>query len=279
MQNGKKTVCWKIAVFLVLLNAIGWIGWWIASSDGSVEARDLGTLVWLIGPLIVSLVIRLISRDWDDIGIGFTFKGNWRWYIYSFLIFPVIIGLLLLIGFIFSSLSFSSFRAGTFISALGASLVFTVVKNIAEEFSWRGFMTPKVKKLIPLVPAGHLVTGIFWGLWHIPYYLALLDRGALEGYTSIRMAVFLPMVILGITLSGVLFGEIRLVTGSVWPGVLMHTVSNLLTVTLLTGNHIAFSGKTEILFTPGWHGIIFMIVISLAGCMVYGKRKAREKSS
>jgi hypothetical protein len=41
---------------------------------------------------------------------------------------------------------------------------------LGEEIGWRGYLLPKT---LPLgLPAAHLITGVIWGLWHVPIVLA-----------------------------------------------------------------------------------------------------------
>lgn len=54
---------------------------------------------------------------------------------------------------------------------------------------------------------GHLLVGLIWGIWHIPYYLALIDKADFAAYTSQNLAVFLPMVILGMALAGIFLAK------------------------------------------------------------------------
>ena len=267
----KKTLI-KIVLYLVILNLISWAGLFLAVSDGSAETRDLALLIWLIAPLLTSLAIRLFSRDWSGLGLRPGFRNNGRWYFFSIIVFPAIIAITLLAGILFRAVSLDGFSGSLFLGSVAASLVFTFVKNVSEEFSWRGFMTVKMNDTVKFPIAGHLLTGFFWGLWHIPYYLVLLDRVTLDAYTSLGMGIFLPFTILGITVCGLLFGALRMKTGSVWPGVIMHTLSNCLTVTLLTGGHLKVAPRTELIFTPGWHGIISIILFALAGFWLMRKK-------
>ena len=267
----RKTVR-NLIVFVIVFNLLAWLGWMVAR-DGTVESVGLGTLIWLGAPLLVSLVVRLFSRDWKDLGLSPKFKNNGKWYAFSFLVFPVIVSLVLLAGAIFGGISLPGFRVGPFFQALvGAFFSFTLVKNIFEEFAWRGYLTPKVNSVIKKPIVGHLLVGLIWGTWHIPYYLALVDKATLAAYTSQELATFLPMVVLGTTLAGIVFGEMRLITGSTWPAYLMHMMSNIIILTLLVGGYLDVAKGTEFLFTPSWEGIITMILITLAGLWLYRRR-------
>jgi membrane protease YdiL (CAAX protease family) len=270
IQNNKATFR-NLIIFVIVFNLLGWRGWMIAQ-DGNKEAVGLGNLIWLGAPLLVSLLIRLFSKDWKDMGLKPNFKGNARWYAFSFLAFPVIIAIVLSVGALFGGVSLANFKVELFFQAITLAFVSTFIKNILEEFAWRGFLTPKVDSLGINTIAGHLLVGLIWGIWHIPYYLALVSKTQFAAYTSQNLAVFLPMVILGMTVAGILFGEIRLITGSTWPAVLMHTISNITIIALLVDGYADVSSKTELLFTPSWEGILTMVLILLAGLWLYRQR-------
>ena len=270
-KHHKKTIR-NLIIFVIAFNLLAWLGWMVAQ-DGTAESVGLGTLIWLGAPLLVSLVIRLFSKDWKDIGFKPNFRDNGKWYAFSFLVFPAIVILVLLIGAIFGGVSLANFQVGSFFQALVAAFFsFTLVKNIFEEFAWRGYLTPKVNAVVKRPIVGHLLVGLIWGTWHIPYYLTLLDRASFAAYTSQELAIFLPMVILGMTLAGILFGEIRLITGSTWPAWLMHMMSNVIILTLLIDGYVEVGSKTELLFTPSWEGILTMIMITIAGLWLYRQR-------
>ena len=273
-ENHGKTVR-NLIIYVIAFNLLSWLGWMVAQ-DGTVESIGLGTLIWLSAPLLVSILIRLFSKDWKDIGIKPNFGGNGKWYAFGLLIFPVIVTLVVLIGALFGGVSLANFQAGPFFQGLVAAFFsFTFVKNIFEEFAWRGYLTPKVNSVVKRPIVGHLLVGLIWGLWHIPYYLTLIDKTQLAAYTSQELAIFLPMVILGTTLAGIVFGEIRLITGSTWPAWLMHMMSNVIILTLLVDGYLSVAKETEFLFTPSWEGIITMILITLTGLWLY-QRRARN---
>ena len=107
-----------------------------------------------------------------------------RWYAFSFLVFPVIVAVVLLIGALFGGISLTNFNLGLFLQALAVAFISNFIKNIFEEFAWRGYLTPKVNSLGINTIAGHLLVGLIWGTWHIPYYLALVSKTQLAAYSS-----------------------------------------------------------------------------------------------
>ena len=53
--------------------------------------------------------------------------------------------------------------------ALLAAMAFMAVLGPVEEFGWRGLMLPLLQRRMAPVWAG-LVTGVVWGLWHLPAF-------------------------------------------------------------------------------------------------------------
>ncbi len=270
--ENRKTTIRNLIIFVIVFNVLGWLGWMVAQ-DGSADALGLGNLIWLAAPLLVSLLLRLFSKDWRDMGLAPRFGGNGKWYLFSIVVFPLIVTAVLLTGLLFGGVSLANFAGGLFFQALGVAFISTFVKNILEEFAWRGYLTPKVNTLVKNRIAGHLLVGFIWGTWHIPYYLGLLDQATLASYTSQSLATFLPMIVMGTTLAGIIFGEIRLITGSTWPAVLMHTMSNVVILTLLVDGHVSVSSA---LFTPSWEGVLTMIFITAAGVWLYRRGRNHE---
>jgi membrane protease YdiL (CAAX protease family) len=147
-QNNKGTIR-NLIIFVVAINAIAWLAYFFAQGAGIPEAQSLGMLIWLVSPLLVSILLRLFTKDWKDIGIKPNLKGNGKWYAFSILIYPVIVAIVLLIGLLFGGISVTDFSASLFVQAIAVRLVSSFIKNIFEEFGWRGYLTPKVNSSIP----------------------------------------------------------------------------------------------------------------------------------
>jgi membrane protease YdiL (CAAX protease family) len=83
------------------------------------------------------------------------------------------------------------------------------------------------------------------------------------------------MAILGITAAGIVFGEIRLITGSTWPALFMHAVNNAVITVVLTGGFFQVRRRTGFLLSPGMEGILSIVLITLAGLWLYRQRIQR----
>jgi len=106
----KKTIRY-IVIFSVLVNVVAWIG---PLLGGDPTSPGLGVLIWGTAPILVSLLMRAVTRDWSDLGARPAIKKNIRWYLVSLLAYPVAIGLALFIGSLISASSISFFDFGLF---------------------------------------------------------------------------------------------------------------------------------------------------------------------
>ena len=95
------------------------------------------------------------------------------------------------------------------------------ISALGEELGWRGFLVPQLAKVMPF-PRVAFVSGIIWALWHYPIILfSTAYRGA--GPLWYTVACFTIMVV-GF---GFMFAWMRLKSGSVWIGMILHASHNL----------------------------------------------------
>jgi membrane protease YdiL (CAAX protease family) len=96
---------------------------------------------------------------------------------------------------------------------------FSVVSALGEEAGWRGYLLPSLLQL-GIWPA-MLLTGLLHGLWHFPVILLT------PYYHSAGSPwIVLPEFLVVLTLAGVIYGYLRLWTGSLWPPILLHASIN-----------------------------------------------------
>jgi membrane protease YdiL (CAAX protease family) len=105
-----------------------------------------------------------------------------------------------------------------FLATVG--MVGSCLSALGEELGWRGFLVPQLAKVTSF-PRVALISGATWTLWHYPLILFADYHGAGPVWYSI--ACFTVMV-LGISF---LFAWMRLKSGSVWTGMLLHASHNL----------------------------------------------------
>jgi membrane protease YdiL (CAAX protease family) len=91
---------------------------------------------------------------------------------------------------------------------------------LGEEIGWRGFLVPQLAKRYSYTTTA-LVTGIIWSLWHYPVLIfADYNSGTPVWY---GLSCFTVMVV---SISFV-FAWMRLKSGSLWTGALLHASHNL----------------------------------------------------
>jgi hypothetical protein len=84
----------------------------------------------------------------------------------------------------------------------------------------------------------------------MPLYVYWMTRTDFGATTSLPWPLFIPIFFVGVIAVAVVFGELRLRTGSIWPGVLMHTIGGALVNTLILDGYLRFSGHGDAFFSP-----------------------------
>ena len=232
----------------------------------------LGQLLWIIAPLSVMLVLRIFGGDgWGDFGLRPNFKGNGFWWLVSILVFPVVITISVLIGTLFGGLELDVNMLSVFMAALLPGLMAAMIKNIFEEFAWRGYLAPKVYSLNMNIWLSHAIVGLVWGAWHLPFVFVFWPY-----LTANMLWYFVPLLLVGTISQSIVYGEIRLATASVLPAWVMHTIGNTIGNTLLLSGFIQLSSGKELWFSPGAESIVSIILMFAVGYWLHQRRKNIE---
>lgn len=106
------------------------------------------------------------------------------------------------------------FLTGTF------GLVRSVSSALGEEIGWRGFLVPELSKTTSFTVTS-LISGMVWSLWHYPILIyGDYNAGTPTWY---GLTCFTVMVISG----SFIFAWMRLKSGSLWTGAILHASHNL----------------------------------------------------
>jgi membrane protease YdiL (CAAX protease family) len=231
----------------------------------------LGQLVWIVTPPGVALLLRLLSDGWDDLGLRPYFKGNGFWWWASVLVFPVVLTLSALFGTLFGGIDLDASLFPAFLAALIPALIAAMVKNVFEEVAWRGYLAPKVYSLDWNIWLSHAIVGLIWGAWHLPFVLVLWPY-----LTPGMLWAFVPLLLVGTIGQSVVYGEIRLATGSVWPAWAMHTIGNALGNALLLSGVIQLAPGRELWYSPGAEGVISVLAMFAIGYWLHQRGKNKR---
>lgn len=273
----------NLLIFSLVIIASGWLYQIVnVIFPGPTPEENLGLLLWLLTPLATVLLLRWLGGDrWGDFGGRLHLKGNWGWYALSLLIYPLTIAVTLSLGALTGQVSLEGLEAkglSALLAVMGMGVAAAAIKNIFEEFAWRGYLTPRFKALGLSNLSNHLLTGLIWGLWHIPYWLFFLGQDAISSVTSVGAGWFIVLAFIGIFPTALVLGELRLKTDSLWPAWLAHNVTNVLSAQLVTEGFIRLTNPAaEILFEPGGGGVVMMVLFTLVGIwMLSNKRQDKN---
>lgn len=258
----------NIAIFALLVNGLAWLG---PVLGGTPTAPGLGVLVWATAPVVAALVMKFLLRDPVLLGMKPAFPGNGRWYGLSLLYYPAAIGLVLALGLLTGAGRLGDFSAGAFVTVLIPLAVSYLIFAFLEEFGWRGYLVPRVAEVNDGL-LGHAIVGLIWASWHFPYMRELW------GHTTAEPVLLLPLFLVGTIVSAVVYGEIRLRTGFLWPAVLMHWVGNSLANTLLSGGFVTLAPGREWLGSFGVEGVLMIGIAALVGLGLYRARRRGSPS-
>jgi membrane protease YdiL (CAAX protease family) len=269
----------NLVIFSIVVLASGWLGYGLDRLMNNPPDQQLGLLLWLIIPLITALLLRAFAGDgWKDFGLRLALKGNVIWYAASLLIYPIVAVLVLMIGGIFRLITFPNFSLNLLLSVFAIGLLPSFIKNIFEEFAWRGYLAPKVYSLGLNAYVGHTIVGLVWGGWHIPYLLFLIDPSVLKAATTQSMAIFIPSMIVGLVAASIVYGEIRLLTNSVWPAVLLHTIDKAIVDALILQNVFKIAPGMDFLVSPAPQSLLTICLFALIGVGLHQLRTRKYQA-
>lgn len=270
----------NLSIFIVVALASGWIGLLIDQSlEPQPEGDSLGMGIWLVLPLLTTMLLRLFAGDgWKDIGLKLNIKGNVKWYLISLIIFPIVTLFILLIGKLLGWISFTNFRINAYFTAFAGTLVVNFIKNIFEESVWRGYLAAKLLKIKVGDMWLYLIVGGVWGIWHLPYYLYFLPEADMYQVLPVDRVVFAITAVFSMICWSVMFVELYRITKSIWPVVLLHMVEDSLINHLVIDGYINIAAGKEIWISP-IIGLITSLFYVVVGLLLRRNRIIKEHSS
>ncbi|MEZ4710104.1 MAG: CPBP family intramembrane glutamic endopeptidase [Caldilineaceae bacterium] len=221
-------------------------------------------LFWMFTPTVASVIARLTLHE----GFGdVSFRVGGRRGVQAILlalILPVIVGLVAYgvawsVGLAeFTPPGSSTFPAITnplarlglqFVSVMNIGFLIDLVLAAGEEIGWRGYMLTRL--IDARIPQPVLISGLIWGMWHLPLILSGLYAA---GPNPLVSALWFMVAI---TVASFLYAKLRLATGSIWPVIMLHGAWNSTIQSVFDGST---SGERATLWV-GESGILVMLTI------------------
>jgi len=235
----------NILIFVAGVMAIAWgANFWASTLKADPAMTSVGVSIGAMGPLFMAFVLRKLTRQgWDNAGLEVKLKQNRQWYAFSLFYTPIVIILIIATSLMVGVAQMAPDRMAAVSSMLTTFAILLVPMlslAVGEEFGWRGYMEPSLWSINKHIVVNHVFVGIIWGVWHFP--ILLFNS---PGDTSM---VQLLMVILGCVALAIIYGQIRLWSGSVWPCVILHGVSNAVTISVASSKLLLFDdGVSDII--------------------------------
>ena len=231
-----------IVAYILIAFGMAWVLWGAVLLLGLAADSPLFQLAILPGamaPAVAAAVVRKwVTREgFADAGFRLNLV-HWRYYVagWSLPLFVVASIVLLAVALGVSDPDFTLDRAlrelapdGSDVPTLPPGILAIVVIQVAvtavivtpilfgEEFGWRGYLQPRLFGDRPLL--GAVATGVIWALWHLPINL----RG--YNFPDNPLIGMLVFTVSAIMLS-IIFGWLRVKTGSIWGPSLGHAATN-----------------------------------------------------
>ncbi|MFG1817091.1 type II CAAX prenyl endopeptidase Rce1 family protein [Kribbella sp. NPDC049174] len=167
--DSKVTTTRRLLEFGVVCLVLTWLPWVVLGLLGADLDEGGGTLVFALaasGPSLAALAMWLWRRE-KRLRLV---KWSWRWPIAAVLLGSLApLGATVLTG---GLPAFPDHAAEVIAGAgglLGAMAYTFLAGPVAEEFGWRGYVQPRLRRYSGQL-ATTVVLGAAWGLWHVPLY-------------------------------------------------------------------------------------------------------------
>ena len=262
-----------VSDFVVLLIALNVFLYWVSSTiDDRPELAGVDFLLWLLVPVVFTIAYLTLGRTWSSAGLRPKIRGQGYWFLFAVTLPIGLSALLLLANQLLGLVTLRSeqLSTGVMIGLAGLSGLF--VKNIAEEFVFRGFLTGRLAQTVGAGLQSHLLTGVIWSFWHLVYWTVMLPEGKIAEVSGLPMLVFVMAAFAALSFQSVLLGELRLATGSIWAGVVLHTMNNAIFASLVAAQAVPLGDLRAALLTPIDIGLVYAGLMGLIGFMLWRRR-------
>ena len=278
MKANKRTLR-NVILFSFVAVVCGWVGVGVDKLLGQPSnLESLGALIFISSPILCMVLLRLFGGDgWKDLPLKPNFRRNARWYLFAIVVYPVVIGITLFVGKLFGWVDVSKFSIAAYFPVFIAAFLPQCLKNIFEESVWRGYLTVKVEQLTQNEWLVYLVVALVWQVWHLPYYLILLDDAYLASFFPFGNVLFVVTSFVVIGVWTIMYTEIFFLSRSLLLVVLMHAMEDALNP-LISDGFAVVSPDKALLVSPSF-GLIPLLLYLVTGLWLRRIRKSSARYS
>ena len=278
MKANKRTLR-NVILFSFVAVVCGWVGVGVDKLLGQPSnLESLGALIFISSAILCMVLLRLFGGDgWKDLPLKPNFRRNARWYLFAIVVYPVVIGITLFVGKLFGWVDVSKFSIAAYFPVFIAAFLPQCLKNIFEESVWRGYLTVKVEQLTQNEWLVYLVVALVWQVWHLPYYLILLDDAYLASFFPFGNVLFVVTSFVVIGVWTIMYTEIFFLSRSLLLVVLMHAMEDALNP-LISDGFAVVSPDKALLVSPSF-GLIPLLLYLVTGLWLRRIRKSSARCS
>jgi uncharacterized protein len=153
---------------------------------------------------------------------------------------------------------------------VGNLVLGTLTFSLGEEIGWRGYLLPRLAAALG-PRRGMALTGLLHGLFHMPI-IFLTPYYHPDG----NRWLVVPLFLAAFTIGGLLYGWLRLRTGSVWPASLAHSAHNYFWA--LFGSFTVATSPLAAEYLAGESGILIIVGYGLLAAWLLSRRSLGESS-
>lgn len=298
-MSEKTLVKKRVFIFTLLAAAIAWIVFMMIPITGCEYGSGRSVIFLAAGmfaPAIASLLTRLITKEgFRNMYLRPNFKGHIRHYVLLWFAPTILLFLSIAVYFLIFPGQFDSdltvlqkaaanansagltAKTMLLISALQIIVIgpiINIIPTMGEELGWRGYLLPKLRKLMSDRKA-LVLTGVIWGLWHAPVIVMGHNYGT--EYWGFPWLGILAMVFFCVVL-GIIEGYATIKLESAIPAGMIHSLVNAgagFALYLSKAGHNTILGPTLAGFIGG---IPFVIVAAVLIVRVGKERKLDVES-
>jgi uncharacterized protein len=244
----------EVTAYLVLAFGFSWIPWAALVVGGADIESGVGVAVFALaaaGPSWAALALRISGHRRPC-----EFRTHWSawWPVAALLLagLPAVIAAALAHA---GDLGVLHRHAASTIADVGgplAALAYTLISGpLSEEFGWRGFLQPRLRRRLGRL-AAVLVIGAVWGAWHLPLFFLDGTGQHDEGLVSVAGLLFLLTLF---PLSYLILAVSEGLRGGVWAAIVAHAAFNLSDALVPDPGTLAAVVETAVFFVfaaGGW---------------------------
>jgi len=262
---------YRVLAFIITVLAVSWIVQFVLFT-GILPGEYLG--LYMFVPAIIAFIFFLFNKDpiKSQIELFTRRTGLWSWVfavLYPIFWLSTVAAIAVLSGLgKFNAGAISTLFSWQFPVNLAVMALAMAPAVFGEEYGWRGYLLPTLADQRGKLWAT-IITGLVWGLWHIPSYYLIYSQAGLGDPILLTM-----LAVITVAVGAFPYAYLFFLNGNILPCVLMHAVYDKFAAVVLinaSGSTGPIQGSPGLLSIPWPYalGLIFLTGSALAALFAW----------